>query len=153
MFQGPCMVTHMARPVDRNFSSTQFHELYVARESSPSTASLSTASAKHKSLAKHELSKKSKKSRMSTQVGQAGRPRRSGKTQKVRQTRRTKPREKLRRGRLIFRKDETKGWLYGLMWSTQNIDKRRSHLESNRASTALAQNGKMKTKGSKLLNQ
>ena len=34
--------------------------------------------------------------------------------------------KKLRRGRLIFMQEGTKGWLYGLMWSTQKIDKRRS---------------------------
>ena len=32
MLQGPCMVMRMARAVKSNFSSTQFHELYVLRK-------------------------------------------------------------------------------------------------------------------------
>ena len=54
--------------------------------------------------------------RASKRDNQASRP--SGKTQKVRQPQRTKPEKKLQRGRLIFRKKGTKGFIRSLaLWS------------------------------------
>ena len=84
----------------------------TSSESSPSTAS-----AKQKRLTKHELEEQEERNEQATEWDdRASGP--SGKTQKIRQPRQTKPGKKLQRGRLIFRKEGTKGFIKRLaLWS------------------------------------
>ena len=68
-------------------------------------------------MAEHELSKKSKKSGTSGQMERAGK-RVKPEDIKDKAARQTKPRRKLRRDRLIFRKEGTKGFIRRLaLWS------------------------------------
>ena len=57
--------------------------------------------------------------------------------------------KKLRRGRLIFRKEGTKGfyrrWIYSEMWITRKIDERRSRLSQIVQVLLLHRVGEMKT--------
>ena len=50
MLQGPCMVMRMAQAVNRNFSSPQFHELYVLRKLSIDGKRKAQASGKAQTL-------------------------------------------------------------------------------------------------------
>ena len=66
-------------------------------------------------------------------------------------------RKKIQRGRIIFRKEGTKGfieagYIYSLMWITPKIDERRSRLSQIVQVLLLLGVGNMKTKRSKLLN-